>query len=74
MLHRLVIFKNPLEEEFPERKQLRIEIRNTVIHELAHHFGWTDRDLGASTIRPIRLETKRPPRREGAKAPSKSLG
>jgi len=45
MLHRLVIFKNPLEEEFPERKQLRIEIRKTVIHELAHHFGWTDRDL-----------------------------
>ena len=45
MLHRLVIFKNPLEEEFPDPRQLRIEIRKTVIHELAHHFGWTDRDL-----------------------------
>jgi predicted Zn-dependent protease with MMP-like domain len=45
ILHRLVIFKNPLEEEFPDPKQLRIEIRKTVIHELAHHFGWTDRDL-----------------------------
>ena len=45
MLHRLVIFKRPLEEEFPERRQLSIEIRKTVIHELAHHFGWTDRDL-----------------------------
>jgi predicted Zn-dependent protease with MMP-like domain len=45
MLHRLVIFKAPLEEEFPDPKQLRIEIRKTVIHELAHHFGWTDRDL-----------------------------
>jgi predicted Zn-dependent protease with MMP-like domain len=45
MLHRLVIFKRPLEEEFPNRKQLLIEIRKTVIHELAHHFGWTDRDL-----------------------------
>jgi predicted Zn-dependent protease with MMP-like domain len=45
MLHRLVIFKRPLEEEFPEPKQLRIEIRKTVIHELAHHFGYTDRDL-----------------------------
>ncbi len=22
-----------------------IEIRKTVIHELAHHFGYTDRDL-----------------------------
>jgi predicted Zn-dependent protease with MMP-like domain len=45
MLHRLVIFKRPLEEEFPEPGQLRIEIRKTVIHELAHHFGYTDRDL-----------------------------
>ena len=45
MLHRLVIFKRPLEEDFPDPKQLRIEIRKTVIHELAHHFGWTDRDL-----------------------------
>jgi predicted Zn-dependent protease with MMP-like domain len=45
MLHRLVIFKRPLEEEFPDRRQLMIEIRKTVIHELAHHFGWTDRDL-----------------------------
>jgi predicted Zn-dependent protease with MMP-like domain len=45
MLHRLVIFKGPLEEEFPDPQQLRIEIRKTVIHELAHHFGYTDRDL-----------------------------
>jgi predicted Zn-dependent protease with MMP-like domain len=45
MLHRLVIFKKPLEDEFPDRRQLLIEIRKTVIHELAHHFGWTDRDL-----------------------------
>jgi predicted Zn-dependent protease with MMP-like domain len=45
MLHRLVIYKRPLEEEFPDRKQLLIEIRKTVIHELAHHFGWTDADL-----------------------------
>jgi predicted Zn-dependent protease with MMP-like domain len=45
ILHRLVIFKRPLEEEFPDRKQLLIEIRKTVVHELAHHFGWTDRDL-----------------------------
>jgi len=45
MLHRLVIFKRPLEEEFPEPRQLRIEIRKTVIHELAHHFGYSDRDL-----------------------------
>jgi predicted Zn-dependent protease with MMP-like domain len=43
--HRIFIFKRPLEEDFPDRRQLIIEIRKTVIHELAHHFGWTDRDL-----------------------------
>lgn len=43
--HRLWIFKNPHEEEFDDPKRLRIEIRKTVIHELAHHFGWSDRDL-----------------------------
>lgn len=45
MPHRIVIYKGPLERDFPDPKQLRIEIRKTVIHELAHHFGWTDRDL-----------------------------
>jgi predicted Zn-dependent protease with MMP-like domain len=43
--HRILIFQKPLEESFPDPKQLRIEIRKTVIHELAHHFGLTDRDL-----------------------------
>jgi predicted Zn-dependent protease with MMP-like domain len=43
--HRLWIFKGPLEEEFPDPKRLRTEIKKTVVHELAHHFGWTDRDL-----------------------------
>ena len=43
--HRIFIFKRPLEEDFPDRRQLMIEIRKTVIHELAHHFGWSDRDL-----------------------------
>ena len=45
MPHRIFIFKRPLEEDFPTRRQLIIEIRKTVIHELAHHFGFTDRDL-----------------------------
>jgi predicted Zn-dependent protease with MMP-like domain len=65
MLHRLVIFKRPLEEEFPDPRQLRIEIRKTVIHELAHHFGWTDRDLEKfdDTANPFRdeMEPEGPP-------------
>jgi predicted Zn-dependent protease with MMP-like domain len=50
--HRIRIFKRPLEEDFPERRQLMIEIRKTVIHELAHHFGWTDRDLERFDAKP----------------------
>jgi predicted Zn-dependent protease with MMP-like domain len=45
MLHRLWIFQFPLEEEYPDPKRLRTEVRKTVIHELAHHFGYSDRDL-----------------------------
>jgi predicted Zn-dependent protease with MMP-like domain len=43
--NRIIVFKNPLEEDFPDPHELRIEIRKTVIHEIAHHFGWSDRDL-----------------------------
>jgi len=43
--NRILIFKTPLEEDFPDPRELRIEIRKTVVHEIAHHFGWSDRDL-----------------------------
>lgn len=43
--HRIIIYQRTLEQDFPNEKELRMEIRKTVIHELAHHFGWTDRDL-----------------------------
>jgi predicted Zn-dependent protease with MMP-like domain len=43
--HRLIIYKGPLERAFPDPRQLRIEVRKTVIHELAHHFGFDERDL-----------------------------
>jgi predicted Zn-dependent protease with MMP-like domain len=44
-LHRIRIFKRPLEEEFPERERFLTEVRKTVVHELAHHFGFDERDL-----------------------------
>ncbi len=43
--NRILIFRNPLEEDFPDPRDLRTEIRKTVVHEIAHHFGWSDRDL-----------------------------
>ena len=43
--NRIIIFRNPLEEDFPDLHDLHIEIRKTVVHEIAHHFGLSDRDL-----------------------------
>ncbi len=36
---RILIFRGPLEEDFPEDEELKEEIAITVIHEVAHHFG-----------------------------------
>ncbi len=44
---RLVIYRRPHIEAFASRQRVLIEVRKTVIHELAHHFGYTDKDLEA---------------------------
>ncbi|CAN5665832.1 metallopeptidase family protein [soil metagenome] len=36
---KISIYRIPLEESFPDSEELRHEIRITVLHELAHHFG-----------------------------------
>ena len=36
------IYQEPLEEDFPNERQLVNEIRATVLHELAHFFGIDD--------------------------------
>lgn len=43
---RIVIYQGPLERHFDPRDMPR-EIRTTVIHELAHHFGIDDERLEA---------------------------
>ena len=43
--HRIIIYKRPHEEEFTDPDELRRQVRKTVIHEVAHHFGYSDRDL-----------------------------
>jgi predicted Zn-dependent protease with MMP-like domain len=52
MPHKLWIFRLPHLESFDTPEQVRIEIRKTVIHELAHHFGYTDRDLERFDAKP----------------------
>ncbi len=46
---RVVVYRRPLAEEFPDPDDLRREIRITVLHELAHYFGLDEeriRELG----------------------------
>jgi predicted Zn-dependent protease with MMP-like domain len=41
----IVIYRLPLEESFPDRRELEQEIRITVLHELGHYFGMDERGL-----------------------------
>lgn len=46
---RVVIYRLPLVEEFPDPEELRREIRITVFHEIGHFFGLDEeriRELG----------------------------
>jgi len=40
--NRITLFRLPLEEDFPSTAELEAEIRQTVLHELAHHLGIDD--------------------------------
>ena len=42
---KISIYQEPLEREFPDEEELIEEIRRTVLHELAHHFGMSDEHL-----------------------------
>src|SRR5919112_2290296 len=37
--NRITLFRVPLEEDFPDARELEAEVRMTVLHELAHHLG-----------------------------------
>jgi len=49
--NRITLFRLPLQEDFPDPRELEAEVRQTVLHELAHHLGIDDDrldELGAS--------------------------
>ena len=39
---KISIYRKPLEEDFPDAAELEEEIRVTVLHELAHYFGFEE--------------------------------
>jgi predicted Zn-dependent protease with MMP-like domain len=41
---RIILFRLPLEEDFPDPDDLADEVRVTLLHELAHHLGIEDED------------------------------
>src|SRR5205823_2108147 len=40
--NKITLYRLPLEEDFPDPRELAEEVRETVIHELAHHLGIDD--------------------------------
>ena len=45
MPDRITIFRNPIEGACGDRTEMLTCIRETVLHEVGHHFGFTDRQL-----------------------------
>jgi len=43
--NQILLFKRPIEEACRNRHEVAYEIRRTLIHELAHHFGYSEEDL-----------------------------
>ncbi|MEO5575317.1 MAG: metallopeptidase family protein [Gaiellaceae bacterium] len=46
---KISIYRRPLEQDFPDAAELEEQIRITVLHELAHYFGFEEdriTDLG----------------------------
>ena len=42
---KITIFAEPLLEDFPDRADLREQIRITVLHEIAHYFGIDEEEI-----------------------------
>jgi predicted Zn-dependent protease with MMP-like domain len=41
----IFLYQKPLEEDFPDREDLIREIEVTVVHEIAHYFGFDEETL-----------------------------
>ncbi len=42
---RITIFSGPLLKDFPNPNELREQIRLTILHELAHYFGISEKEI-----------------------------
>ncbi len=42
---RIILYQKPLEKDFPDRDELVREIGKTVMHEVGHFFGLSEKEL-----------------------------
>jgi predicted Zn-dependent protease with MMP-like domain len=42
---RIFVYKEPIERVCRNDDEVKARIRRTVLHEVAHHFGWSDPEL-----------------------------
>ena len=42
---RITLFQRPLEAVCSSHEEFREEVKDTIIHEIAHHLGWSDEEL-----------------------------
>jgi predicted Zn-dependent protease with MMP-like domain len=47
---KITIFWEPLVRDFPDDGALAQQVRNTVFHEIAHHFGISDAELAQTRV------------------------
>jgi predicted Zn-dependent protease with MMP-like domain len=57
--NRILLFKRPIEAVCRSRQEIAFEIRRTLVHELAHHFGYSEEDLEAYESRPSPFDAER---------------
>ncbi|MBX3413056.1 MAG: metallopeptidase family protein [Pirellulales bacterium] len=50
--NRVVLYQRSIEEACRSRAEIAYEVRRTVLHELAHHFGYSEEDLDFFEERP----------------------
>jgi len=42
---KITIFKNSIEKVAQTKEQIKAQVKSTVIHEIGHHFGLSDKEL-----------------------------
>jgi predicted Zn-dependent protease with MMP-like domain len=58
--NRIALYKDSIEAACRSRDEIAYEIRRTVIHELAHHFGFSEDDLEEFESTPSPYDGDRP--------------